>query len=333
LDTLEEKDSLNVKVDQCLSRCIQGANYDFIKRFTRGQLRESIAGVKVSSVVALSSQLLTIDARIMKRKNIKLMKEVNALKAKVEESRIKLIELKQARECHKREQRPTNDSIKKLNETKLFKQQDNANLVKQINNSKSLLFQELINIYIIKRRKISGSHQSVFMISFTPLISCQGLVDFNYEVVNASLNQVCKFVKQAAKVLLVVLPFDIGYKNGIHTICDIEVWLPDKQVWELDNSQLKQFIRVISMAIMDVYEVLRTLELTTEIKTYGDLLQLDSLVYKLANNGYEMDSQKGKLLEEEVVLETLINTCHESVLGRIKNKDNEWHVVKREYLE
>lgn len=216
----------------------------------------------------------------------------------------------------------------------MFKQQDNNNLKKQIQNSKSLLFQELINLYMIKRRKISGSQLNVYMISLTPMVSAINLVDFNYELVNASLGLICKFISQVAKILLMVLPFHIEMikETGAYEIHGLTLKL-QKQIWQVDNLELRQFCNAVCMLTVDVFKVLESLELHNEIKTYADLLRLDTLVYKLANNGQMFESTKGKPLEGEVDLESLNATLYESILARIRHKDDEWHVVKREYLE
>lgn len=367
LDTLEAIDALRGKVDSCLGHCINGADYDFVTRFLKGELEKGVDNVDdatMNGVVALSSQLLSIDTRIIKRKQGKISKEVELCQRRNDELKAKMVGLKVLlveRRKKKQGQRgaagdktSTEQVIKRLTEEKEFKQQDNNNLTKQINNSKSLLYQELINIYVIKRRKISGTTRSVFMISFIPLLSCRSLVDYNYEVVNASLGQVCRFILQVSSVLLVVLPFHVGVSKGVHSIQGVELHLKGRQqVWELDNLELRTFVQGIAMLIVDVYEVLRVLELHSELKCYGDLLQLDCMVYKLANNGFSIESLAaavtggarsmmanggqrplmGNVAGDVVDLGLLKRLCYEAVLSRIRHKDSEWHVVKREYLE
>ncbi|CEP24167.1 unnamed protein product [Cyberlindnera jadinii] len=341
LDVLSSLDQLRDNVDSCIKHCIKGANYSFVENVMKGKHHtDNIDPSLENGVVALSSQLLTIDARILKRRNGKLSRDVESFKSKNKELKHRIHRLREMLQRRKHGVEPKNTGLEKeIRESTRFKQEDNLHLTKQINNSKSLLFQELINIYVIKRRRVTGTNQTVFMILFMPIISCASLVDYNHEMVYCSLAQVAKFVKQCSKVLMCLLPYDIDI--GIDTRVQGNRINMDKPIWLLDNLQLRELIRAYAMLIVDVCTLLGELHLTDDIRSYRDLLRLDGLVYKLANNGFTLDELKtpGKphakafKTDEPIDLEVVNTLCYETVLHRIRNKDNEWHVVKKEYLE
>lgn len=375
LEALRQSSEAKRIVDDVLSKCIKGQNFDFLTKYIvkikRSKSADQAEGdpktgsgsiPSQGSVAALSSQLLTIDAILLKRRSNKIQREINAAVTRKKELIAKFDVLKSRVEARRtslesrRSSQEPQDVVKHLREEAMYKTQDNKNLIKQIHNSRSLLFQELINIYIIKKRKISGTTRTIFMLSFTPILSTYNLVDFNYEAINACLERMSKFIHQVSKVLLVTLPYQITFtKEAFYkpSIMKFDLYLKEnQQLWTLSSFELRLLVNGIARLMINAYHLLKVLELDEDVRQYSDLMRLDSMLYKLANNDYSWNrrpSASGREGSEEprsqspvpddqaiengkVDVDKLVEMVYGVVDRRINSKNNEWHVVKKEYL-
>jgi len=360
LELLKELTTSKSLVDKSLDKCIKGNNYPFIKNYIAqdGKL-DSVGGVSIGSIAALSSQLLTIDAILLKRKNNKIMKEISIIKSKKDSNTLRLESLKKKLDetLQNRLQKDNKSIIKSIKSETDLKKQDCSNIQKQVNNSQSILFQELINLYLIKKRKLSGTNQNIFMISFIPMINIKNLIVFNHEVINTSLERICKFISQVSKIWFINLPYKIEFnKEHKPRILNFELSLPkNQQLWELSTFELKLLLNGISRLILNIFQVLKFFEMDFDIKTYNQLFRMDEMIYKIVNNNYKFVStnsyesdddddddgtEKKRLMRDTKLIGKLrkvdIDDLTEMIYGYISNKinkkNNEWHLVKKEYL-
>lgn len=347
LELIQELSSSKTLVDHVLDKCIKGNNYPFIKEYIKNNNDHSKEEqVSIDSIAALSSQLLTIDAILLKRKNNKIMKEISILQSKKDSNILRLDTLK-GKLLDRKEQlnhNTTPDPIKEIQSQTTLIKQDSKNILKQINNSQSILFQELINLQLIKKRKLSGTQQHIFMISFIPMISIHNLIQFNFEIINASLDRISKFIQQTSTIWMINLPFQIEFnKKTIFKpkILGFELFLPQgKQIWELSTFELKLFLNGISRLVVNIYTVLEFFQIDDmePINNYFDLFNIDEMIYKIVNNNYKMNFKKDKEINmieyrfEKIDIDELTDKIFQYIVDKINQKNNEWHVVEKEFL-
>lgn len=348
LDLIQELSSSKSLVDHVLDKCIKGNNYPFIKEYIQNNntADKNEDSVSLGSIAALSSQLLTIDAILLKRKNNKIMKEISILQSKKDSNILRLESLKGKLSDRKAQlnHNTTSDPIKPIQSQTALIRQDSTNILKQINNSQSILFQELINLQLIKKRKLSGTQQHIFMISFIPMLSIHNLTQFNNEIINASLERMSKFIHQISQIWMINLPYQIEFdKKTVYRpkILGFEMSLPQgKQVWELSTFELKMSLNGVSRLVVDIYTVLGFFQIDDmePITNYFDLFSMDEMVYKIVNNNYKMtfkrDNEEIRYDDrfEKLDIDELTDRIFEYIMEKINQKNNEWHVVEKEFL-
>lgn len=360
LTLLNDLSSSKHLVDEVLDKCIKGNNYPFIKEFISSggtNIPNSIdEHLSIGSIAALSSQLLTIDAMLMKKKNNKIMKEISLMKSKKDSNIIRLESAKKILN-EKSKFQVTNDiDIKPIKEQSNSTRQKSQNIKKQINNSQSILFQELTNLYMVKKRKISGMghHQHIFMISFIPIININSMISFNYEIINSSLERIAKFAHQISQIWFINLPFQFEFNAKDYfqpSILNFKLSVSKgQQIYELSTFELKLFLNGVSRLILNLYEILKFFELTEGLQYLNQLFKIDEMIYKIVNNNHEFkdvqESEDDELdefdkvhsdLQRERIGETIdvdefTEEIYVYILSKINQRKNEWHVVKKEFL-
>lgn len=327
LATLQESYDLKATINKALQNCIKGENYKFIAAYiaSGGQVSGTDA-----SVAALASQLLTIDTLILKRRNNKITREIEAIKMKKQQQLRKiealrnLIEEKNLLKNKARTFRDYKAEVKTL-------QYDNSKIVKQLGISKSLLFQELIGLYGLKKRKLTGrDHKFVYMLAFAPILSLWNLLEFSTEVINTSLSKTAKFLTQVGKVLLLPLPFDITCQNEVYSIAGFELFVKTS-ILEMSTFELRLFSNAFVRLIGNAYVILQELELIEEGLTYQQMVKLDELVYKLGNYDHSL-IREGEEPVKSVDIDQLNSVFYRQLQRQLDKKSNEWHVVDKDTL-
>lgn len=344
LELLNELSSSKNLVDQVLDKCIKGNNYPFMKQYIQGDHTLDIEGLSIGSIAALSSQLLTIDAMLLKRKNNKILKSISIIKSKKDSNSLRLETLKRKLQESNEVSKMVsyNDEIKSIQSQTKTTKENSLNIEKQINNSQSILFQELINLYLVKRKRLSGvKNQYIFMISFIPIINLENLLSFNFEIINASLERICKFIYQISTIWFINLPFQIEFNHQQQpSILNFKLFSPDsniEQIHDLSNFELKLFLNGISRLILNIFEILQFFQLDNEIKLSKQLFNIDEMIYKIVNNNYNFnelssDNDQSNPIKGNIDIDELTDLVYKHILNKINQKNNEWHVVQNDFL-
>lgn len=365
LQALQKHETAKSLIDIILKdHCVHGANYDFIRQVIQNkvqweELKQGELSVGKESVIALASQLLSVDSRL-------ISKDIGKLRKLVEMTRLQVEELANQEERSKetvmefQHSMTLNDNEEK--ETVEFDEiiSNNNRIMKQIQHSQSLLFHELMKIYIIKKKKLLNSSNSIIMISFTPVLSIPQILDLNRDVINFSFQIMCKFAIQLSSLLDLILPFQITYRDPLlkshPEILKFQLSLPLEinKIHELSNFELKLFINGIARLSINFFKILQRLKLDSEIIQYTQLFKIDEMVYKLAHTDYTIPmisslssgngngsghggNGGGKLKNDEIPVingekkidvDVLVVKLYKFLTGKINQKSNEWHVVK-----
>ncbi|KAH3676129.1 hypothetical protein WICPIJ_009200 [Wickerhamomyces pijperi] len=366
LETINTHDKAKQLIDIILKdHCVHGANYSFIRQVIQGEIKweelnqggKDGLSVGKDSVIALASQLLTLDTRLISKDITKIRRVIEALRKTIEELEAKE---KQSDDIVCDFTKSMNLQDNEENETVELEQVINSNtqILKQIQHSQSLLYHELIHLYIIKKKKLLNSSNSIIMISFTPVISIPQILDLNRDVINFSFQIMTKFLRQLSNILNLTLPYEITYNaKSIGTsqpeILKFQLYLPPdvNKLHELPNFQLKLFLNAISRLSINFYKVLQRLDLDSGITHYTQLFKIDEMVFKLAHTEYEIpvvapvnnnNTRGNKLNNDEILVvngekkidvDVLTLKMYKFITGRINRKSNEWHLVKEGSFE
>ncbi|CCH44033.1 Autophagy-related protein [Wickerhamomyces ciferrii] len=344
INLLIELDFNKKSVNQILQNCIQGENITFLKDYINDKQDKVVNdSVSIHSIAALSSQLLTIDSKLIQRKNNKILREINILKSKSDSKKLRLESLNL--EKHEKLQKIASKSLNynKDQITSKINQilDDSLKFQKQINNNQSILFQELINIYNIKKRKTSN--QLIFLISFNPIISIYNLTQYPLELINSSLLQITKFIYQISQIWFINLPYDIKIMTKEDQfnpkIQNFEI-LPKladsntSSIFDISKNDLIWFINSLSRLILNIMEILKFFQLDEKIHNYKTLFKIDELIYKIVNNNHEITSNDSNDFKPgEIDLYELNQLIYKYLINKIKEKNNEWQVIKNDIFD
>lgn len=299
LEFLESIDGAKGEIDEILANVQQNK---IILKFVKKEIE--LGDVEQKSVV-LNSKLLTIDLILMRFKLVKLRKQIDKIKEKrnnrmnkLKEVKEKIASKKDYIERLKMSRNVNKEEIKELNT-------NNTRLIRQVDISKSLLFQELINLYLVKKQK------SGIMISFSPVISIFSLLEMNKEVIDSSLSKTVKFINSVGKILLLELPYRVR----------VQYQYVDNNVIDLNKEQLEGFIDVVSKLIFNTVYLLRKLQLINNMG-FKQLFRFDELVYKLCYNESNLEES-----DKTPTLDQLKNKINQYVEQKRGNK-SEWDVIE-----
>ncbi|ODV97743.1 hypothetical protein PACTADRAFT_47602 [Pachysolen tannophilus NRRL Y-2460] len=225
------------EINNILSNCINENAYNFINGYLKkkeldedpklvGLLYENnIPHPSIDQVAKLSQQLLNIEIiqcnnslaelreniERIKTRNSEVLKRANALKV------ANANKAKSNRDISLKLNSRYNDLKNNLQEnTELIKNEKLANGKKMLYNSKLKLFQELINLFVIKRIKYNNTiinneknDNIILTMSFVPIIPITHYINYSPVIINASLEVLTKFTKLTSQYLLIALPFEL----------------------------------------------------------------------------------------------------------------------------
>jgi hypothetical protein len=308
IESLQTVDSAKAHINDILANL---SNNQFIKKFLKDEVK--LEGDDQKSVV-LGSRLLTVDVILLGYRLSRMRRQVESNRNAVGDKRNKLEQLKmmipEKKDLLSSRKRKLSTK-RELNNEEL--KSDNSRLTKQINISKSLLFQELLSLYILRKKRIGS--RNVYTIAFSPMVSVVSLLEFGKEVIDPSLEKCIKFTNSVAKILLLILPYELPVSYSYIS----------NHVFDLDLGELKLFTLVISKLIHNTVFLLRHLELVSGIPNWSQLFKLDELIYKLAYNDHTLE----EVDTEQVPLD--VHQLQDKIFGylctKTRSKRNEWHVV------
>ncbi|KAH3672744.1 hypothetical protein WICMUC_004150 [Wickerhamomyces mucosus] len=346
LSLLDEYHRLQTTINQILSNCIKGNNYDFINEFMQNGKVKDIDGIKSDSVLNLSSQLLNLDIMLLKKLIRGIEREINNVSKEIEVKREKLDTINDKRQSFI-ESFPIIDRVEDIKIIGDDDDQDhdddnwkikNEQISKQILISQRNLFKEYLSLKLIKRQKLNNS-QIIYTISFTPIISIYNISEFNSDIINFSFQHMIKFVIKISNIWFINLPFDID--QSLPEISQLSIDNKEiKKINELNLLNLKNLINGIARLSINIFKILRFFKNDLEITNYLQLFKLDEMIYKIANPDHKIP-QLGKsqddipILNNEKKLDVdyLSSRMFKFINTRINQKNNEWQFVKMEYFD
>lgn len=349
LDALGSLSKSKSIINNILRKCIKDENYSFIKSHIDGtQSYQDLSPSFINPTIALSQQLLTIDSILIQKQNNKLVREINHVKLKIQEKR-KLLEKK--RQLLSKKQESLNlfeinskkkDSLLRDKPKAIQSQTENLHdITKSLKNAQSLHFQQLLQLYMIKRRR---KNEDIFLIRFIPMIAVKHLLLYDIQLLNASLFNVAKFTYQLSSILLIEPKFKFEIKREIILIGGFDITIPEKEeqvnqsknidLLTIPDHLLVRFMKSLSRLIINVYDILVYLDLADEVKTYSQLLNIDQMIFKLAFNDFKISNEKSLSDDDIEIVDSKIDVdaLHLMILqvyrDELKKRAPEWHIVE-----